>query len=124
MELRREQLRVAKRRQRAKERQAGFGLYQVKLAVQYRDRLKAGMQDERFIQDFCGFLKHEIVSIDEYPNLALLCWNQDVLYMTRREAFDLYERNWRLVDDASLEDHERGFIDELVREFGQGVINA
>ena len=38
------------------------------------------------------------VRIADYPNLELLCWNRRAPYVTRREAFALYERNWRFVD--------------------------
>ncbi len=124
MDTRREQLRTAKHRQRLKERQAGIGLYQIKLPFALREKLKTGMRDQRFVERFFTFLNAEVINIDRYPNLALLCWNRNVEYMTRREAFDLYERNWRLVDDAGLLDHERTFIDELTQEFGRGVFNA
>jgi hypothetical protein len=124
MDTRREQLRAAKHRQRLKERQAGIGLYQIKLPFALREKLKTGMQDRRFVQRFFAFLNAEIINIDEYPNLALLCWNTNMKHMTRREAFDLYERNWRLLDDTDLQDHERTFMDELTQEFGRGVVNA
>ena len=65
-----------------------------------------------------------MVRIDEYPNLALLCWNLEAPYVTRRDAFSLYERNWRLVDRDAAPEHERAFIDDLATEFGRGLINA
>ena len=65
-----------------------------------------------------------MVRVDDYPNLKLLCWNVDTPFVTRRNAFALYERNWRLVDITGAPEHERAFIDDLAREFGQGVINA
>ena len=63
-----------------------------------------------------------MVRVDEYPNLKLL--NLKAPYVTRRDAFSLYERNWRLVDHAAASAHERAFIDDLAREFGRGLINA
>ena len=65
-----------------------------------------------------------MVRVDDYPNLRLLCWNLSAPYVTRRDAFSLYERNWRLVDHATAPAHERAFIDDLAREFGRGLINA
>jgi hypothetical protein len=124
MDTRREQLRAAKQRQRSKERQAGYGLYQLKLPLALREKLKAGMRDPRFVRRLFAFLNNEVVKVDDYPNLALLCWNQHMQHVTRRDAFDLYERNWRLLDDAALGQHERAFIDELTQEFGRGVVNA
>ena len=124
MQTRQEQLRAAKRRQRSKDRKAGKGLYQVKLPIAFCDRLKAGMSDPDFVRRFCAFLQHEIIRVDDYPNLSLICWNRELEYMTREHAFKLYERNWRLVDDASLLDDERALIRQLTDEFGRGVINA
>ena len=124
MDTRRDQLRAAKHRQRLKERQAGIGLYQIKLPIRLREKLKSGMRDDRFVQRFFAFLDHEIIDVDDYPNLALLCWNLRVKVMTRQEAFELYERNWRLLDGNDLPDEERMFIDELTTEFGRGVFNA
>ena len=65
-----------------------------------------------------------LVRVDEYPNLKLLCWNVEAPCITRRNAFALYERNWRLVDVAVAPEHERALIDDLAREFGRGLINA
>ena len=65
-----------------------------------------------------------MVRVDEYPNLELLCWNIGSPCVTRRNAFALYERNWRLLDLASAPEHERALIDDLAREFGRGLINS
>jgi len=104
MESRHEQLRAAKRRQRHRDRAAGQALYQLKLPAELRDRLKAGMRSAAFVARLHAFLRHE--------------------YLTREEAFRLYERNWRLVEPARLDAREKALIDALAAEFGQGVINA
>ncbi len=59
----------------------------------------------------------------DYPQLKLIAWNrrEDDL-IDGREALALYERNWRYVDEAALLPKERGLIDQLVREFGHGVL--
>ncbi|MEJ2089795.1 MAG: hypothetical protein P8Y69_15230 [Gammaproteobacteria bacterium] len=121
---RRRQLRRAKQQQRERDRDAGLGLYQVKLPREDLDRLKAGMRQNRFVRKLRRFLRRELVALDDYPGLKLLCWNRSVDFITREEAFDLYELNWRLVDTASLTDEERALIDDLADEFGQGLINA
>ena len=66
----------------------------------------------------------DLVRVADYPNLKLLCWNVEAPCITRRNAFALYERCWRLVDLASAPEHERALIDNLAREFGRGLINA
>lgn len=121
---RREQLRAAKRRQRQKDRAAGLVHYQLKLPVSLRDRLKAGMRSPAFVARLHAFLRHEVLRVADYPQLALLCWNLHEEYITREVAFGLYERGWRLIDTASLNPKERDLIDELAEELGRGVINA
>lgn len=63
-----------------------------------------------------------MINVDEFPNLALLCWNLRARTLGERDALALYERNWRLVDVASMPPHERALVDRLVREFGNGVL--
>ena len=64
------------------------------------------------------------VDVTPYPSLKLLCWNLATPRITRRDAFAIYERNWRWIDNASTPAHERAFIDSLAEEFGGGLINA
>ena len=64
------------------------------------------------------------VDVKSYPNLDLLCWNLATPRITRRDAFALYERNWRWLDAENTPSHERAFIDSLAEEFGGGLINA
>jgi len=124
METRKAQLRAAKRRQRQREQQAGRAVYQVKLPVALCDRLKAGMKNADFVAHFEAFLQHALIRVADYPNLELFCWNLDLRYMTREDAFHLYERNWRMVDERNLDENEAVLIRELMDEFGRGLINA
>lgn len=119
-----EQVRAAKRRQRQRDRADGWKLYQVKLPADLCERLKAGMSETAFVDRLHAFLRQELLQVDDYPSLKLLCWNRRTPYVTRRDAFALYERNWRFVDLASTPDSERALIDDLAREFGNGLINA
>jgi len=47
------------------------------------------------------------VNIDEYPQLAILAWNRAVREMSAREAFALYEHNWRQVEVKTLRPERR-----------------
>lgn len=63
--------------------------------------------------------------IGDFPQLRLIAWNRnphDVI--TGKEAFDLYERNWRFVDESAMSSHERTMVDRLTREFGHGVLHV
>ena len=64
------------------------------------------------------------IDVELYPNLKLLCWNLAAPRVTRRDAFAIYERNWRWIDTAHTPPHERALIDSLAAEFGGGLINA
>lgn len=123
-QTRQKQLRDAKRRQRQNEREQGFHRYQIKLRADHIERLKAGMAHSGFARRLQAFLEYQILDVRDYPQLRLLCWNRHANYLTRAEAFSLYERNWRHLETSSLSDKERRLIDELREEIGHGVINA
>ncbi len=62
--------------------------------------------------------------IGDYPQLRLIAWNrQPHDAITGGEAFDLYETNWRFVDEKALLPHERDLIDRLTREYGRGILH-
>jgi hypothetical protein len=119
-----EQLQRAKRRQRARQRRAGIVNMQLavpadlaaKIAVARRTGVLAGALDDA--------LNRALIRIRDYPQLAGLAWNRSDEYISAREAFSLYERNWRFVDVKALGPDERRLLDRLKSEFGAGVINA
>lgn len=66
-----------------------------------------------------------MLALKDYPQLRLICWNRhDDDQVSEGDALALYERNWRLVDEASLDPQERSLIERLVREFGSGVLHV
>ena len=121
---RNEQLRLAKRAQRARERAAGLTLCQVKLSKPTSERLRHALLLPGFEGELARFLEDAVVDVREYPELALLCWNRSDRFVPAQEAFALYERNWRFVDQARLTPRERALIDRLAQRFGNGVLNA
>lgn len=63
--------------------------------------------------------------IGEFPQLRLIAWNRNPHdAITGEEAFDLYERNWRFVDEAAMLPHERAVLDRLTREYGHGILHV
>lgn len=59
----------------------------------------------------------------EFPQLQALLWNRDAVRpISAEEAFALYERNWRFVDQARLTEREKLLIRNLADEFGHGVL--
>lgn len=123
-DLRREQLRLAKRRQREKEKQQGLVTYQLRLPERLADKLKVGNKHREFTAALKSFIDDQVLCLDDYESLALLAWNRSGRFVTRSEAFQLYERNWRHVDGDALSDKERKLINDLAREYGRGIILA
>ncbi|MCZ7862690.1 hypothetical protein O9X98_15045 [Agrobacterium salinitolerans] len=65
--------------------------------------------------------KDSVVPAD-FAELRNLCWNRDPNRpIARAEAFLLYDRNWRFVEEDALSDHERLLVASLEKEFGAGV---
>ncbi len=124
MDRRRTQLREAKQRQRERDRAAGLVLHQAKLPAQLARRLKAGLKNPAFKELLAKFLETELIEVSGFPQLKQLCWNLKSEFITRSEAFAIYERNWRLIDHDALEHAERTLIDELVKDLGKGLVNA
>lgn len=124
MDQRKNQLRRAKQRQRERDRAAGLVLYQTKLPLHLARRLKAGLNNPGFRELFREFLETELVDISNFPQLKQLCWNLRTEFLTRADAFSIYERNWRFIDQPSLEPNERKLIDELAEDLGSGMVNA
>lgn len=58
------------------------------------------------------------VLVSAYPQLQRLAWQlAPTTELTLREAWGLYERNWRHVDKLALGEPERQFIQHLVDAF-------
>ena len=63
----------------------------------------------------------ERIRLQDYPQLEKLAWQlQGVDDLSPREALELYERNWRHVDRASLSPQEAALIEALSRTLGGG----
>ena len=60
------------------------------------------------------------IKIADYQQLKRLAWQlKDTKELTPREALDLYERNWRHVDTAAMDEGERELIEVLLAAFGR-----
>ncbi|OFZ71735.1 MAG: hypothetical protein A2W04_09155 [Betaproteobacteria bacterium RBG_16_64_9] len=64
------------------------------------------------------------MDVRRFPNLQLLCWNRAGPFVTERDAFALYERNWRFVDTKRMDETERLLIERLAAKYGNGVLNV
>jgi hypothetical protein len=121
---RKEQVRVAKRAQRERDRAAGLALCQVKLPKALAEQLRQALAIPGFDAELKRFLDEALVDVGKYPNLQLLAWNRGDPYITERDAFGLYERNWKFVDTKNMTEQERRLIDRLTEKWGRGVLNV
>ena len=121
-----EQVRVAKRAQRARERTAGVTIVPVKLAAKAGEQLRVLMRQPHFELWLAGLLDEAVIEVAAYENLALLFWNRPTRprYLSAEDAFKLYERNWRHVDLQRLKAAERDLIQRLALRYGNGVLNV
>lgn len=59
-----------------------------------------------------------VVRIADYPQLKRLAWNlRGTDTLSPRDALAIYQRNWRHVDEAALDAHERALVDALQQAF-------
>ena len=56
-----------------------------------------------------------LVRLSEHPKLKELAWQvHGTDELSPQEALDIYERNWRHIDRASMEPAERAFLQALL----------
>ena len=58
------------------------------------------------------------VRIADYPKLQELAWQVHAPELTPREALDIYQRNWRHLDPATLSQDEQDLVDALRQALG------
>lgn len=121
---RQEQLRRAKRAQRARQRAAGVVSIQLETSAPMAKKLSVARRSADFMRALDATLDRLVVHVADYPQLRDLMWNRSDEFILAREAFALYERNWRHIDIDRLDTEEYALLERLKKEFGNGVING
>jgi len=63
------------------------------------------------------------VRVGDYAQLRTIAWQlRDDTELTGAEALQLYERNWRHVDQAAMSDEERAFVQQLADMHNGGIL--
>lgn len=119
-----EQLRRAKRAQRTRERAAGLRLVPLKLPAALAAKLTSAARGADFAAILDRLLDQAVIRVSDYPYLKQIAWNRTDEFLPTRDAFALYERNWRFVEPAALTANERQLIDELKHRYGGGILHA
>ena len=64
----------------------------------------------------------DMVTPADFPGLRALAWNRDpARAIPAAEAFALYERHWRHVDQTRFTAAERRLVAQLTERFGHGA---
>jgi hypothetical protein len=119
-----EQLRRAKRAQRTRQRLANVVEVQLTLPAVVAAKLAAARRAPDFVAQLDSALGSLVVRLADYPQLRDLAWNRVDDLIPAKQAFQLYERNWRLLDPRTLDERERALIEQLKAKFGNEEINA
>jgi len=96
----------------------------VTLPARTAAKLRVALHDPAFLASLDRLLDEEVVRVADYPALSDIAWNLNVEILPARDAFGLYERNWRFVDEKRLDAAERALIARLADRFGAGIIHA
>ena len=65
------------------------------------------------------------VRISDWPQLAEVAWQVTPdSCIVEAEALALYERNWRFIKPDEMSTQERSFLNHLIVEYGNGVLNV
>ncbi len=63
------------------------------------------------------------IPLANYPQLNQLAWHiSGVDAITPEDALNLYERNWRHVDQQVMDEHEKTLVRHLVERYGHGAM--
>lgn len=68
--------------------------------------------------------KKSSITIADYPELKLLCWNYKGSIIDGEIALGIYERNWHHVDQNLLTEPERSLIATLSEIYRNGVLHV
>lgn len=64
-----------------------------------------------------------VVTVSDYPGLRSLAWQVDAgTQISETDALNLYERNWRHLDQQLLTDDEKLFIQHLADAYSHGAL--
>jgi hypothetical protein len=121
---REEQIRAAKRAQRARLAEQGLRTVTLQLPESLAERLRVARHARGFAAGLDDLVERLAVRIADFPVLRELAWNRVDAYIPAEEALALYERNWRFVQDAGLSAEEQKLIDRLTQQCGSGVLNV
>lgn len=67
---------------------------------------------------------NKAINRHDYPQLDGLMWDSQASEIDGEQAFLLYEKRWRYVEQANLNESEKQLIEKLTQTFGKGLFLA
>lgn len=103
---------------------ATLGLAQDLILVARDDMFGRRLQDQELTRSAAPkTARAQRIRLADYPQLREVAWSTDQdADLTPREAFALYERNWRHIDRAAMSRRERDLVARLTKTVGKGVL--
>lgn len=123
-ERRRNQLRAAKREQRARQMRSGLVPCQVVVSQPVAELLREAAKRPDVMDRLRVWLESEVVEIAAWPQLSELCWSRHDRWISGADALAIYERNWHFVSQEQLTEAEARLIRDLAARHGHGVLNV
>lgn len=85
--------------------------------------LELDLRDKNRIRDESLGELPKRIRVADYPQLKRLAWQlKDSTELSPEEALELYERNWRHVENDNLQKKERQLIDRLLAKLGRSKL--
>ncbi len=61
-----------------------------------------------------------MIKIDDCYQLKAILWDFHGEFISRENAFIMYEQRWGFVDEHHLEKNEINLINDLIKQYGKG----
>ncbi|MDP3087668.1 MAG: helix-turn-helix domain-containing protein [Methylotenera sp.] len=62
------------------------------------------------------------IDASKYPQLKMMLWDRREKKLKERDAFYIYEKNIKFIDNLNIEPSELKLIQNLTKKFGNGVM--
>lgn len=79
-------------------------------------------QNATFIAPAKKRVRNITIDASKYPQLKMMLWDRREKKLKERDAFYIYEKNIKFIDNLNIEPSELKLIQNLTKKFGNGVM--